>query len=195
MLRASLQPSITIERMRSTSKATDKTAPRKNRTDRANLATAFHEAGHAIAALALGIRIRSVSIEPGDDYHGVCGLDTRLRVSQYQFTSPGPKGRDTLRRHIIISLAGPVAQRKHRPSSIRSFHATSDYSDAVTLAEFAEGSVRATNLYLEYLLAVAEDFVDGNWIAVERLARALLQEKTISGARAYEIRFQAFRPQ
>jgi len=55
--------------------------------------------------------------------------------------------------------------------------------------------VRATNLYLEYLLAVAEDFVDGNWIAVERLARALLQEKTISGARAYEIRFQAFRPQ
>lgn len=35
-------------------------------------ATAFHEAGHAVAAWQLGLGIKSVTIEPGANYLGLC---------------------------------------------------------------------------------------------------------------------------
>src|SRR5690242_5885220 len=61
---------------------------------RATVATAWHEAGHAVAALAVGARFRSASIHPGRDTEG--------RVHGIQATSD---------LGFVVDAAGQIAER------------------------------------------------------------------------------------
>src|SRR5262245_61449239 len=66
-------------------------------------ATAYHEAGHAVAALALDRPVMKVSIKPDRDRLGICAFGKAVfRPSQ-----------DWLEREVLIALAGMAAEAKH----------------------------------------------------------------------------------
>src|SRR5205085_199799 len=68
------------------------------------IATAYHEAGHAVMALALGRPVQRVSIKP---------LDRRLGHCEIKKGTFRPI-KDTLETEILILLGGPAAEARHR---------------------------------------------------------------------------------
>ena len=67
------------------------------------VATAYHEAGHAVVALALGRVVHRVSILPNRDTLGQCEFRKGTRK----------KSHDELETEILIALAGMAAEAKH----------------------------------------------------------------------------------
>src|SRR5437868_4318539 len=66
-------------------------------------ATAYHEAGHAVVALALGRPIHRVSVLPDRDHLGLCRSGKGgSRPSE-----------DWLEREILIALGGIAAEARH----------------------------------------------------------------------------------
>ena len=66
-------------------------------------ATAYHEAGHAVVALALGRAVQRVSILPDRERLGQCEFKKGLfRPSE-----------DWLEREILIALGGIAAEARH----------------------------------------------------------------------------------
>lgn len=137
-------------------------------------ATAYHEAGHAVVALALGRPVEQVTIVPDRAYLGLCEFGkAAFRPSE-----------DWLEREILIALGGLAAEARF----------TGDYAwDAAhhdcqyvrRLAEERAGERRAERLERR-LLAKAEHLLadEGHWRAVELIAEALLKTRVISGRTA-----------
>src|SRR3954451_16442176 len=66
-------------------------------------ATAYHEAGHAVAALALDRPVVKVSIRADRDRLGICAFGKAVfRPSQ-----------DWLEQEVLIALAGMAAEARH----------------------------------------------------------------------------------
>src|SRR3954447_26805836 len=66
-------------------------------------ATAYHEAGHAVMALALGRPVAGVSVRAAREHLGICEFGKAVfRPSE-----------DWLEREILISLAGLAAEARH----------------------------------------------------------------------------------
>ena len=72
--------------------------------------TAYHEAGHAIAAFELGVPFREVSIAATTDSWGHL-LSTPLRLREPDVYTMSPRTRDRLERRIIVGLAGREGNR------------------------------------------------------------------------------------
>ncbi len=72
----------------------------------ADVATAYHEAGHAVAALALDRPVLKVSIRPERDRLGICAFGKPvMRPSE-----------DWLEREMLIALAGMAAEARYTGS-------------------------------------------------------------------------------
>src|ERR1700693_5800817 len=68
-----------------------------------DMATAYHEAGHAVVALALGRPVARVSILPDREHLGLCAFGKGVfRPSE-----------DWLEREILIALGGIAAEARH----------------------------------------------------------------------------------
>src|SRR5579863_3751439 len=81
-------------------------------------AVAYHEAGHAVAALRRHLRVLDITIDPDREFSG------RLRYAKYfRRHELEHSNSDYLRRKVenfaLVCLAGPEAQRKYDPRSIR----------------------------------------------------------------------------
>src|SRR5713101_6138541 len=128
-------------------------------------AVAYHEAGHAVVALALGRPVRRVSVLPDREQLGHCEFGKGVfRPSE-----------DWLEREILIALGGIAAEARH----------TGDYAwDAADrdrqyvrqLAMRRAGERQAERLERR-LLAKAEHLLaqEGLWRAVKLIAAELLQ--------------------
>jgi ATP-dependent Zn protease len=137
-------------------------------------ATAYHEAGHAVVALALGRPIHRVSVLPDGHFLGLCRFGKGVfRPSE-----------DWLEREILITLGGLAAEAR----------LTGDYAwDAADrdrqyvrqLAVQRAGERQAERLERR-LLSKAEHLLgqEGHWRAVELIAAELLQRGVISGRTA-----------
>jgi hypothetical protein len=138
-------------------------------------ASAYHEAGHAVAAWKLGYRSISASIVAVDDSVGEVrhenpyGNNARYDGSEL--------GRLRIERAIIIRLAGPIAQKRYRPTSWRRWQGGADYAVAADLALQVWDSGEIASAFLKWLDLRAKALVEQNWPAVERLANALLQKR------------------
>ena len=137
-------------------------------------ATAYHEAGHAVAALALGRPVQRVSVLPGRDLLGWCEYGKAVfRPSE-----------DWLEREMLIALGGLAAEARH----------TGDYSwgEAARDLRFVRGLAvrrageRQAERLERRLLAKAEHLLaqEGHWRAVELIAAELLRRGEISGRTA-----------
>jgi hypothetical protein len=151
------------------------------RSDTALRATAFHEAGHAVAAWSRGIKVTSATVVPAGRFLGQVTHVNPLRGVRLDCD-----GSDRARRRaeadIVVLLAGPAAQRRHNPRSWRSCHGASDHERATDLAMRVNGSEEAAEAYLNWLAIVARDEVDTFWDVVERVARELFERRTLSAA-------------
>jgi ATP-dependent Zn protease len=80
----------------------------------ARLSTALHEAGHAVIARSLGLKVHSATIVPAPGIDGKVEHANPLRGIHLDYD-----GSDRARRRaeiaIIVCLAGPAAQRRHKP--------------------------------------------------------------------------------
>jgi hypothetical protein len=161
----------------------------KRRLSTAQLgATSYHEAGHAVIAQMLGVRVHLISIEPGEHWDGFVRHEKVLSKAQAYVL---PDGRKRLRaeRLMQIALAGPLAQRRYRRCSFRSAHARSDYENVTDLALSICGSERSTDAYLRWLSIVVTEAVDRHWPIIDVVAKELFERRTLTGTALRELVF------
>ena len=137
-------------------------------------ATAYHEAGHAVLALALGRPVQRVSILPDREHFGRCEFGKGVfRPSE-----------DWLEREMLIALGGIAAEARHTVNYAWD-GAGRDQHYVRSLAVQRAGERRAERL-VRRLLAKAEHLLarEGHWRAVELIAAELLRHGAISGRTA-----------
>jgi ATP-dependent Zn protease len=152
--------------------------------------TAYHEAGHAVVDLALGLTVQKVSIVPDDASNGFCrGPSVQL------YEASGRKERRTVARAAIISCyAGLEAQRLVDPNPAE-HHGDGDEDEAFELSrrwgvlpgrcDFI-GDDRH-QAYLDRLRTEARRLVKRQRAAVARLAAELLARRELEGAEVERI--------
>ena len=138
------------------------------------VATAYHEAGHAVVALALGRPVHRVSVRAVMDRLGQC----EFKKGRHQPTD------DWVEDEILISLAGLAAEARATGVYERG-GAARDLRFARTLM-LQRASERSLDRYERRMLAKVENLLadDGVWRAVELIAAELLKLGVISGRAA-----------
>lgn len=139
------------------------------------IATAYHEAGHAVLALVLGRPVQRVSIEPNHLRLGHCA------IKKGTFRPSG----DPLETEVLFMLGGPAAEARHTGE----YHwgaAAQDLRNIRALIKQRANGERQAERLEQRLLAKAEYILDrpGVWRAVERIVDELLRCTTISGRAA-----------
>jgi hypothetical protein len=150
---------------------------------------AYHEAGHAVAAVAQSIRVQSVSVHP-DKSRGTLdwysGARTTIRQGENLYGDEG----------VIVLLAGAAAQKKHAPSSMRRFSAVGDYEKAESLVFYGVKAEAARHALFQkrwdWLLAETGKLIEANWPVIDAVASRLLAAGEISGSEVTKI-FREFR--
>jgi ATP-dependent Zn protease len=134
-------------------------------------ATAYHEAGHAVVALALGRPVHGVSVLSDRDRLGVC----EFRKGVFR------PSEDWVEREILIALGGIAAEAIHT-GEYGWDEAERDLRYVRELAEQRAGRRQAERLERR-MLAKAEHLLakPGYWQAVEWIAEELLRRGEISG--------------
>ena len=137
-------------------------------------ATAYHEAGHAVVALALGRPVHKVSILPNRDRLGWC-------VFRKGVFRPSD---DWVEREVLIGLAGLAAEAQRTGTYDRE-SAGRDLRHVRVLA-LQRASERSVERLERRMLAKVEHLLadDGHWRAVELIAAELLKSGEISGRAA-----------
>lgn len=137
-------------------------------------ATAYHEAGHAVAALAMDRPVHRVSAVPGRELLGKCEFGKGV-------SRPSD---DWLEREILISLAGLAAEARHT-GTYDLGAASRDLRFVRKLSLQRVGERQAERLERRMLAKVEHLLADdAHWRAVELIAAELLKHGTISGRAA-----------
>jgi hypothetical protein len=132
------------------------------------------------------VRIKKLTIIPDGDSIGSLHHAKIVRGRQPEFS-------DSTRTHrqfenaIMVSIAGPIAQRRYSTRSYRGWQAASDHRKAVDLATARGGSIRQAEAYLKYLGVCVEDmlFPGHRWRSVEALACELMRRRTMGGKEVF----------
>lgn len=150
-------------------------------------ATAYHEAGHAVADHFLNHRIKRVTIVPSktENYVGcafakmgsVKGIDSEVTARLER----------TAYRRIVAALAGICAQRLFNPRTCRNYHGSEDYKQAISLAGHILTGENEMEPFLKWMEVRTENLLRNKWKAVELLAEELLRRREIKGDEAHEI--------
>lgn len=125
---------------------------------------AIHEAGHAAVALALGMRVHGVSIEPvtcdGGTILGILNFDDRAAPVDHV---------------ALVWLAGRAAQRHVDGSDLGCGNDISYVRELVRCDAF------------DALAAESARLVAADWRTVERIASALLRDGSLAGREAHAL--------
>jgi ATP-dependent Zn protease len=138
------------------------------------LATAYHEAGHAVVALALDRPVQRISIVPGQESLGLCHFGKGIiRPSD-----------DWIERECMIALAG-VAAEAMLTGNYNWSGGFRDHQYVQSLTRKRAGEKQADRLE-KRLLRKTEHLLaeDAHWNAVEQIAAELLKSGIISGRTA-----------
>jgi ATP-dependent Zn protease len=136
--------------------------------------TAYHEAGHAVVALAVGRNVQRVSVIPGQELLGKCEFKKAVfRPSE-----------DWLENEMLISLAGLAAEARHTGSY--DLAAAGQDLRYVRRLALQRSSERAVERFEKRMLSKVENLLadEGHWRAVELIAAELVKLGTISGRAA-----------
>jgi len=140
-------------------------------------ATAYHEAGHAVIALAHDRPVHRVSVLPTQLHLGLCEFKKGVQRGSV----------DVVEREILISLAGMAAEARLTGTYDRAA-AGRDLKHARTLALQRAGE-RQLDRYERRMLAKVENLMGDEliWAAVESIAAALVRSGRISGREALHL--------
>ena len=156
-----------------------RSGPRQTDKARSREATAYHEAGHAVAAWRLGYRSIGASITAGHEFAGEVTHESVFRGGNVEFNE-SELTRSRVERAIIIRLAGPIAQKRYRRTSWRRWQGGADYAVAADLALRVCGSGELASAFLKWLELRAKALIEEHWPAVERVANALLKQGVVT---------------
>lgn len=136
--------------------------------------TAFHEAGHAVVALALDRPVQKVSAIPGQELLGKCEFKKGVFRPSV----------DWLENEILIALAGLAAEA--RKTGTYDLVAAGQDLRYVRRLALQRTSERGVERYEKRMLSKVENMLadDGHWRAVEAIAAELVKLGTISGRAA-----------
>jgi hypothetical protein len=165
----------------------DETAKKQRKQARSQLlSTAFHEAGHAAVAFYLEIPIaeNAVSIICGEGFDGKVSIKQSFlrRLGRLDSAELSAAKRLTAERYAIFALAGIEAQRRYRASSVRHYHSSKDYHDAVDVVSYFAPDDEELDAYLRLLRIRTRNIValPGVWAWIEELASALMEKRKLS---------------
>jgi len=142
-----------------------------------DIATAYHEAGHAVVALAHDRPVHRVSVLPNQLHLGVCEFRKGVQRGSVDFVE----------QEILISLAGMVAEARHTGKYHRAA-AGRDLRHVRTLA-LQRATEKQLDRYERRMLAKVENLLndDATWAAVENIAAELMKHGQISGRAALHL--------
>ncbi len=146
--------------------------------DASLVATAFHEAGHAVMALIVGRSVHKVTIAPGQMHAG-----RGLRLGECRMEHGRSKAaKDWIEDEVLILLAGMAAEARFTGEYCRR-GASQDLRNVHRLLEHRAGSERQLDRLVRRLLDKTEHLLndEAHYQAIERIARRLLQDTTLSG--------------
>lgn len=141
------------------------------------MATAYHEAGHAVMAFALGRKIHKVTIIAGRTPFGIA----KLGACELQKGRHKPR-RDAFEDEVLILLAGMVAEARYTGSYCQK-GAREDLKLVESLLCNRANSQKQHEKLHRRLLGKTEHFLEDDVLAnaVKRVADELIRRKTISG--------------
>ena len=147
-----------------------------------DIATAYHEAGHAVMALTLGRPVQRVSIQPNQLRLGQC----ELKKGTFRPAA------DAVEREILILLAGLAAEARHL-GQYGWGAASQDLRAVRSLTQLRAASERQVERLERRMLDKAEHILNrpAVWLAVTHIAAELLRCTTISGRAARHLFDQA----
>jgi hypothetical protein len=154
--------------------------------------TAYHEAGHAVAAYDVRLRTKALSIVPNDGENTLghhIGRPYFTGMPHPDISEIPPRMWRRLEHRAMVCLAGPAAQRRFNPSGFRHSHAQGDYHQAVDFLSYLSGSNEAVEAHLHLVELRAKELIEADihWAEIEALAAALLERKELSSTEVRQI--------
>ncbi len=151
--------------------------------------TAYHEAGHAVAAIHLGQTVKRVSIVPREEDETLGRMTGRKPPGWFEpDVYRDSRHRDWIEGEVLVLLVGGLAEARLKGQRNR-VGAGGDYQAVLRLTGYLCGSKEEEKKYLDWLHCRARGLLDapGFWRAVKDVAAELLREQEISGRRARAI--------
>ena len=146
------------------------------------LQIAYHEAGHAVTAIVLNLKIVTVTIERGEDSQGTCKV---FGVMAYRYTNLRER-KSIARDYILNSYSGFEAEKMFNPEADPGFSAD-DFEDAEDTSKTFAILPRKCFVGDEKHLAYLERFKIGarkllrkSWPSVKAVAEAPMEGKTLT---------------
>jgi hypothetical protein len=151
-------------------------------TDAAN---AYHEAGHAVAAWCLGVRVCGATIIPDDDSssHVKLGREKTRTCIALLWGDRWHPSRFRAEKRVMTLQAGEVSQRRYNSRSVRRYHSRRDLNQSLDiLLQYSpyEEEPDVTHHY-QMLHKWTEALIEQHWHLVEAVAKALLEHRKLSG--------------
>jgi len=148
---------------------------------------AVHEAAHAVASYYLLTPLKYATIVRKGRIVG----HTRQRVVRFDRAGvfdKSPRGRDRAERHILVALAGMLAQGRLAPDPRWLRGSNGDAELAMKLFwHISDRDAEARDLYLSLLYRRTELLVENHWKDILAVARTLVQRKTLSAAEIADV--------
>lgn len=146
---------------------------------RALLATAYHEAGHAVAAHVLGRPLLYATIIPEDLEHAGPS-NGHVHYGKTMADSKG-EGWGLMMIKMVCACAGPAAHRRHDPRAKAHLSGGYDYETVKIAASLVSSSEAAERALRRWGHEEARQLVRRHWSDITALAHRLLVEFTMTG--------------
>lgn len=154
------------------------------------LATAYHEAGHAVVSCYYNRVPATVSIVPdGTGTLGMIDFDDFVPAQFSNYLSQEDDKKCYVEMRIVIKLAGSLAHDIIDPSRIRD--EGDEYDEKWAMAIIHERASWAENEranYLEACRIIAVAIVESNWSWIANVAHELISKKTLKGEEILRLR-------
>jgi ATP-dependent Zn protease len=146
--------------------------------------TAYHEAGHAVAAAVQGGRVVRITLEPEDE--------DRYGDTMIEWPLAGISPRDNIIRQIRTLLAGPIAESIFDGTDYELRITRESSVDWLSAAEFATNLISDKARRTAYLAMMAEELTeqlraDHIWSALAALSDELVAHQTLENEQVEEI--------
>lgn len=144
---------------------------------------AYHEAGHAVAAVVQGLEVQRATIAADHEEWG-CVEVAPVEDDFSPEWDPPEKVKEVLEPRLVTLLAGRVAEELRAGGVALSETDESDWGDRQAVVEFADclaGGPEQTQTLVDSLIERARELLIENWPAVAAVAQALLERETLSG--------------
>lgn len=169
---------------------------RKGKPSTRLAATAYHEAGHALANYVLGFGNGEVTIVPSKGASGTATMANRRRLlslfRRIEYGTINNRVIASAHARVVCSLAGREAQRKFDPRSLRSHHFDSDKKNVADILSCLHPDEKELQAAYRDLVDRTRNLVADNWQKIQDLAAALLEKRTLSGGKVAAV-FRASR--